>query len=614
MYLYFDRNLVLKEIINDKALRQGNYDVNKLYVYIDNPDNLVMNTLWVKYLLPDGTLLLAFEVVTKVTEELPYNPKQDLKFFKYGKPYVFFEVPTEITVDNTVHSALEQAGTVACSLSIDGTNYLGLVAFNVEESVDGMVIAPEEYLTLAQFSYLLGHLSEYLTMTTTPNKLYGTNGVGEYYLYDVGGSALPYYVVRRTSNGGIVVPQEPSTNVSATSKYYVDHNFVTKLDIANDSTMTVLELLDASHMGSPAAGILCVGNKTYHYFLRLQMHPDLSETFYYQFIELYNNNFYTGSVTNSSTTVVSLLEGDSEFETDKVSVITELYLDSGFDSIVDDENTKLTDYIEDQVAQVVEMSSSPQTLTNHIYNLLKNNPNVPIKYNDELYYKMNIGETYDTYVCLRDIHSVNNGAVDKKVRAIALNHSLKRLDYGETTQVTFYNKSQTDDLLSSKQNVLTFDNTPTAGSLNPVTSGGIKSAIDSAVSSVYKYKGSVASYSDLPSTGLTIGDVYNVEDTGDNYAWNGSAWDKLAGTIDLSGYQPLIDYSHKLSADLVENGTTNKVFTTTEQTKLSGIESGAQVNVLDGVQVGGIDLTITNKKVNIELMNTTTDIEYVMED
>lgn len=62
-----------------------------------------------------------------------------------------------------------------------------------------------------------------------------------------------------------------------------------------------------------------------------------------------------------------------------------------------------------------------------------------------------------------------------------------------------------------------------------------KSEIDAKLSSVYSYKGSVATYDDLPETAES-GDVYNVEDTGDNYAWDGSKWDKLAGTIDLSGY------------------------------------------------------------------------------
>lgn len=57
----------------------------------------------------------------------------------------------------------------------------------------------------------------------------------------------------------------------------------------------------------------------------------------------------------------------------------------------------------------------------------------------------------------------------------------------------------------------------------------------SEISSVYKFKGSVATYNDLP-TGATVGDVYNVTDTGANYAWDGSAWDKLSETVDLSSY------------------------------------------------------------------------------
>lgn len=37
----------------------------------------------------------------------------------------------------------------------------------------------------------------------------------------------------------------------------------------------------------------------------------------------------------------------------------------------------------------------------------------------------------------------------------------------------YYNKTQVDGLLANKQNTLTFDTTPTSGSTNPVTSGGI---------------------------------------------------------------------------------------------------------------------------------------------
>ena len=46
---------------------------------------------------------------------------------------------------------------------------------------------------------------------------------------------------------------------------------------------------------------------------------------------------------------------------------------------------------------------------------------------------------------------------------------------------------------------------------------------------------------------------------------------------------------------------TTASYTTAEQTKLGGVAAGAQVNVLEGVQVNGTDLTITNKKVNVDL-------------
>ena len=51
------------------------------------------------------------------------------------------------------------------------------------------------------------------------------------------------------------------------------------------------------------------------------------------------------------------------------------------------------------------------------------------------------------------------------------------------------------------------------------------------ISGVYKYKGSVANVDALPTTGNTEGDVYNVEADGGNYAWTGTAWDALGGTV-----------------------------------------------------------------------------------
>lgn len=77
--------------------------------------------------------------------------------------------------------------------------------------------------------------------------------------------------------------------------------------------------------------------------------------------------------------------------------------------------------------------------------------------------------------------------------------------------------------------------TALANNGNPYqTQNDVQTAIGSAVSSAYKYKGSVATVGDLPATGQTAGDVYDVQATGMNYAWNGSAWDSLGQYVDTS--------------------------------------------------------------------------------
>jgi hypothetical protein len=61
-----------------------------------------------------------------------------------------------------------------------------------------------------------------------------------------------------------------------------------------------------------------------------------------------------------------------------------------------------------------------------------------------------------------------------------------------------------------------------------------------AVSGLYDYKGNVDTYADLPTSGNETGDVYNVvvdENTGNtdvNYAWNGSDWDNIGGSVRLA--------------------------------------------------------------------------------
>ena len=170
-----------------------------------------------------------------------------------------------------------------------------------------------------------------------------------------------------------------------------------------------------------------------------------------------------------------------------------------------------------------------------------------------------------------------------------------------------------------------------------ITDAYTKTEVDAKVSSVYKYKGSVANESALPTEGQVVGDVYNLEDTGMNVAWTGEGGDKLGSVVDLTPYltkedagktyaakattlagygitdaytQSAVDteLNKKVDKETGKQLSTND-YTTAEKTKLTGIATGAEVNKIDAVKVNGTALGITDKAVNIDLSNYATKSE-----
>lgn len=101
------------------------------------------------------------------------------------------------------------------------------------------------------------------------------------------------------------------------------------------------------------------------------------------------------------------------------------------------------------------------------------------------------------------------------------------------------------------------------------------------IGSALKYKGSVSTYSALPSTGQEIGDTWNVLDTGDNYAWTGTEWDKLSGTVDLSAYRTSADQ------DIIDSKKQDTI------TDLATIRSGASAGAT-AVQPGDLATVATS--------------------
>ena len=127
------------------------------------------------------------------------------------------------------------------------------------------------------------------------------------------------------------------------------------------------------------------------------------------------------------------------------------------------------------------------------------------------------------------------------------------------------------------------------------TSGAVQTYVDnkvaSAITSVYRVKGTKATSADLPLTDNTKGDVWNVTaatgstPAGTNYVWvldaasaskREEGWDALGGTIDLSPYQTVSGFI---------------AYTSTTETTLSGLRNdvdtvSGSVNTLAGVLSG----------------------------
>lgn len=157
MYLYFNRVGVLKEIINDKTLRQSDTH-DKIYIYVEDLDLATISSLTFQYRNSSELLPLVangYQVTNLI--KIPYNPKQDLKYFNYFDSYKFIEIPTVFTYQDEQYSALAVPGNISLTVRINGDD-LGLIVFNVEEAVDGNHIQPDQYLTLAQFYYLLNNM------------------------------------------------------------------------------------------------------------------------------------------------------------------------------------------------------------------------------------------------------------------------------------------------------------------------------------------------------------------------------------------------------------------------------------------------------------------------
>lgn len=228
MYLFFDRQGTLLEIVNDVAMRQYNTNVNKIYVHIQDdtapesgriPKHIVAlkhwylpygktakdsiygnpavrpgtltseDTIWDEN--KDGIVSDSEKPATNsfVRETIPYNRNRDLKHFVYGRTYEFFVL--NIPSGGFTATPCTSEGCMCAELSQEGDvfNFSGLVQGTIQTvhydhsclalerfsfTIEDSVLLPEKAVTGSQFSWLL---TELLSMSGKVNGLDDYNNI-----------------------------------------------------------------------------------------------------------------------------------------------------------------------------------------------------------------------------------------------------------------------------------------------------------------------------------------------------------------------------------------------------------------------------------------------------
>lgn len=167
-----------------------------------------------------------------------------------------------------------------------------------------------------------------------------------------------------------------------------------------------------------------------------------------------------------------------------------------------------------------------------------------------------------------------------------------------------------------------------------ITEEQVDQKINATIGSVYRVKGSVANYNSLPTEDVSIGDVYNLEDTGANYVATSTTpdWDKLSETVDLNGYltktdaastyQPKGNYLTSVPEEYVTEtelnakgyATTTQVNTKLDSSAYTATDVLSKVKTVDGVG-SGLDADLLDGKQGSEyaLKSDISDEVYVSE-
>lgn len=335
MYLYFDNNGILKEIVDDVATRKGNNEVNKIYIYVDG---LTPKTEWITYQTSDGKQSNETLIETTITKTIPYDRNRDLTYFKNFQEYLFYvaTIPSSVL---TV-SGLTKAS-VRVALQDDSLMTLGLIIFTIEDSV----VLQDSFITESQYQYLLNIISNFEELNNT-----GVIGVSTQI---VNGAVAPYdqgRIVLSTYNDNFTIATVVKNSAGRNVYNVLDMTFVKQVPYDNSKpNLEGLEIngkkykvaYNTSQLNNDAGFITNSVSNLTNYYTKTTVDEkfaniDLSD--YYTKTEsdgryVLTTNFSWTNLANKPTFLSDFIN-DEGFITNKVSNLFNYYDKSSIDNIV----------------------------------------------------------------------------------------------------------------------------------------------------------------------------------------------------------------------------------------------------------------------------------------
>lgn len=156
----------------------------------------------------------------------------------------------------------------------------------------------------------------------------------------------------------------------------------------------------------------------------------------------------------------------------------------------------------------------------------------------------------------------------------------------------------------------------TDAALSAAQGKALKTLVDelkASVAAALDYKGTKDTYEELPAEGNKKGDVWNVvaahgtTPAGTNYAWDGTQWDPLGGTIDLSGYYTKTQVDAAISTaktelEAADTALEGQITTVTNQlaNKVDKVEGSGLISDTDLNQIRTNKASIESLQTSVE--------------